>query len=1531
MNRPYFPRAQFIPQNTAYPPPPDSFLGTHIQAFTQQHVPNRLHFQNGHVFGPQICNYNASYSGNNGFISRAPPMTIPNHPNLANNVIFSQPPSTSNNGSLLFHSVPYQANLAVAARPSALEEFQESVYPIHQSGRSLLSQQVGSPLFSMLNIREMNDGNIFPKSGTTVVLENEEDIQMVSMESPSDISDGDSPYEPGQTSLLDIDYSFTTGEDEIDKLNKISRARTIQLSKLREEEYWQKTRDCDYRLIQPQVTPKDEERIEEQLKLHRISSTSKDKQRKQNEMNANTDSINGILNKSINTEIDMEHVDDLPYEDLISVYNKLKEELTLLNCENDVPNVIVEGTAERPIELDTTFSTDNNTDDEDQLHKAKTGEVKENVELSLLEKEEANKLSLVLEKDILIEDSIIGTNSSLLPETDGNSGLQKLELNASEETTKNLEQENIFAPIVLPQTGLEGPPVDENLLREQLIRRMLETRVKDVVPPQCSTTTPPLPLSLPLPQINYPSTTQVPSSTKPLPILDIGNTNVKKIEPPKPKIDLSRYTLVFDVSGDEDSPDETVARVNPVLRNSSRLSKLKSNRLFRSNGYIHKLSTSQQEEYRKLKGEIERRELKTVSDEGLKKCEAKLKGIILSRQKRSHKVGILKRKLTNSEKQLKKAKFQVRHLQNLLSAEIKKVRGYTSQIQLDNKELSNAQTALQNDEQALKIFHKECSKMGYLLHGSQYKAPIFPEVPLQHRRKRGKSFNEVLKDTLVKSVVNKEAELSMRFLRGQIKFLLKPNFNYEAVLLFEHYVNFNFSLFQCSTFYQSSKFGISFNEFSEKRIDVLSENLNDFPTLNPDSLIVDNYRSVLQHFNSYRFASNRHDDAISSNQWSNGLNPNQLICNFELFGKCNDVNCKFQHQKDYLYGAQEKVLDVLTYVPQIDENLNLSQHRNDPKTLRNELMNFVQNKLTQVDEASVEILCKEISNEIKSQSKTSVSSFFIRSIPKELVNFNDNLPAFREQVPYNDYLFRFDLRDDYFKMKLSKICNLKAEHDPDLYLKNRFFAPEGVPISAQLEASLSTDPHNVQMWINLAYCYLKRFKDNEQDINFYIDSALHVLSRALEKNQGNAELYEQYLLFYSNKLELISATDKESTEGIVSMDEICRRVLSFCSTYRLWICYLNLGEKLSHKEDVVQRIIEQFCNGLIQFDSEEEHSKNILEVIMYRMNLYVQLNKHQEAVRFFNEIFTDNSKNLNGANSSGLNRLGCLVTKEHRAFIWLCYTHLILFRCLPYHCFQLGKRGSFLYLSNTRPFVFNWKGIKLENDLLSIENVLNRAIKNCCPTATSSDNCNEANCRNSCFALRFNMAQLSKHIQFYFQKTGNSTGKELPNSYSYLSTVYSNNFEALSHLHILQLFDIDLSKQGESIVLSLIENFYNAISQGKLSNSDEFSGELIAALKHQLQFNYWLAFYHYKCGNLDKCQQILTQNLSHFYCDSIIKCDNNTDERYVPQLYELLLFENFSFDVDVPFAIQETIRSGLKQGGNRRATSKLVYLYLSYL
>lgn len=1326
--------------------------------------------------------------------------------------------------------------------------------------------------------------NYYNDNVNSIVFNNDDEIPIFEMEDDCDYA-FDNMQNQAPSNLLHIDYNVSNG---------IS-------SNLIENNYWQRTHDRDYR-FQENVC------IQESEQFRNEASNFQNHQEKNL-----IDLIKNIRNKSAKKKkrkmkrqkrkaklkakksLKLDDINDMSVEELIKCYNQIKEEITLLNCDDEdkeVVNIVDNENDGHSLQIIDEILNTNNIEvtDEIKLSELESNHVDQN------DNDEQDRFSEDMEivDEMKIDDQINDADQINIMEQLSKSKLDSVilskansnqtETDVQSSSTASTEFQSLVSDSHQSSPNEKGKTLSESLLREQLIRSLLEKRITRKPASKQS-------------KNQSPAKRVVKKTTN---VVEIPSKQIQK-----PKIDLSKYRLVIQLSEGESSSDSDSENINASTRNTKRLSK--------PNG-INTLMKSQQEEYQKLKSEIERRESQTLNAKKLSFYEMQLKELILNNKLQMKSMAAMKRKMIICHKRWKKSQLRMKKLYKLYLLSNKNSKSFFVQYKLAQKEIQNHSKSVKGVKLKINEFKSICQNLGTKLHGNDYAVlraiNISTEDSTQNIiRKRLESFNEI-KESLS---INKSKQMmhSLKYLKSQVSSFLKSSYSYESINLCEHYLNFNFTIIKATLFYETSKLNIEFNDFTENRNAISSFDLNKYPSAKIDDHFQSNYQSVLAHFNSYRFASH-YKQNVSADHLSNSIDPNKFICNYELFGVCNDTNCQFQHQKDYIYNAQEKVIDILTYLPNLAEDIDLDKLKNDPKLLKRMLIKYAKIKLENCNEnVSIEDICRSMADDIQIQSKISISSLLIRLLPKELINFSENVSVLDQEVPFDDYNYKFNIKDDSFELDFTKVH--PDDKDPDLYLKNRFFAPEGIPISAQMEKALSTDLHNIQMWIKLAYHHLNKFHEGQFDIGYHIDSALNVLTRALEVNKNCSELYEHYLHLYSNKLDLISNT------GVIEQNDdiqqICCNILDNCSTYQLWICYLNLSYKLEDKESISRKIIDAFTNDKILYDDVEQRSFNLLEIILYRINLYIHLNKPQDALEFFNKYF----------NVKSTNEVASIIIKKHRVFAWLCYIHLVLYRCLPIHCFLLSKRNCFIQMLNAKPFVFDWKTITSQNDLSLIEKILKRALKSCCSSDDDHNcDCTESNCFEACFPLRLNLFQLSKHISSF---DTNSKSEQTSKSFL-LPFFFNDNREVLSHLETLHIFEKNLSGCGENGASECLqasdwnESFHNSSNHDRIVEAIELDSILLGLLQHQLKSNYWSAFYNYKFGENTQCKQILLKNIVYYYQEDIVSSDQLPDDSNILKMYECVLF--------IDCHIQDPIR-GKRKFKNDKRSHQIVYLYLSYL
>ena len=76
------------------------------------------------------------------------------------------------------------------------------------------------------------------------------------------------------------------------------------------------------------------------------------------------------------------------------------------------------------------------------------------------------------------------------------------------------------------------------------------------------------------------------------------------------------------------------------------------------------------------------------------------------------------------------------------------------------------------------------------------------------------------------------------------------------------------------------------------------------------------YASPLLTFQSYRlkpYFRTQFSLPLSSATYSHRINPEQIVCRFELQGRCNDPQCPAQHFSDMIPSTDQLVADISSY------------------------------------------------------------------------------------------------------------------------------------------------------------------------------------------------------------------------------------------------------------------------------------------------------------------------------------------------------------------------------------------------------------------------------------------------------------------------------------------------------------------------------------------------------------------------------------------------------------------------------------------
>ncbi|CAB1322809.1 unnamed protein product [Coregonus sp. 'balchen'] len=375
------------------------------------------------------------------------------------------------------------------------------------------------------------------------------------------------------------------------------------------------------------------------------------------------------------------------------------------------------------------------------------------------------------------------------------------------------------------------------------------------------------------------------------------------------------------------------------------------------------------------------------------------------------------------------------------------------------------------------------------------------------------------------------------------------------------------------------------------------------------------YRSPLLVFKSYRFSPyfrTKEKLSLSSVSYSNVVAPKKCFCRFDLTGTCNDDDCQWQHMRNCTFGGNQLFQDILSY------NLALigcseSSTTDDINVATEKYIKqlFGANKDRMGMDQKAVLLVSKVN-----ESKRHVPPF---TTCKDLRRWR---PQPAHQASPNTGDDSWDESRDTGPVKYdgcSKIsfsASLDVCGTPD---DKRYFISETDDIS-NLETSVLESPHNAQLWIKLAFKYLGQKETSAAEC---LDAALNTLSRALEDNRDNPEIWCHYLSLFSRR----GKRDE--------VQEMCEMAVEHASDYQVWWSYLL------------------DCAGTSGLS--ERLSFQLLESLLYRVQLSVFTGRLQNALAILQ----------NSLKSVTERCIADYLTISDRCLVWLSFIHLMEFDRLP--------------------------------------------------------------------------------------------------------------------------------------------------------------------------------------------------------------------------------------------------------------------------
>ncbi|XP_036423872.1 zinc finger C3H1 domain-containing protein isoform X1 [Colossoma macropomum] len=398
------------------------------------------------------------------------------------------------------------------------------------------------------------------------------------------------------------------------------------------------------------------------------------------------------------------------------------------------------------------------------------------------------------------------------------------------------------------------------------------------------------------------------------------------------------------------------------------------------------------------------------------------------------------------------------------------------------------------------------------------------------------------------------------------------------------------------------------------------------------------YRSPLLVFRSYRFSPyfrTKEKLSLSSTTYSNLIEPKKCFCRFDLTGTCNDDDCRWQHMRNCTLNGNQLFQDVLSY------SLPLIGCSEDSST-------------DEIGRATEKYI-KKLFGANKDRMGTDQKAVLLVSKVNESLRHVPPYTTYKEKRKWRPEPQRVQPEPGESEEESSVTVPPPTQSDgrfPECWSVSdvcvtqddkRYFDSETDDIS-NLEYSVLESPRDVQLWIKLAYKYL-----NQKDTSAgeCLDAALNTLSRALEDNREDVEVWCHYLSLFSRR----GSRD--------DVQEMCEMAVEHAPHYQVWWTYLNIESTFEGKDTV--------CNSMLQFllespegDRTEERSFQLLETLLYRTQLSVFTGRlHNARTILQSALLSEGEGNVSGG-----------LTLSHVSLAWLCYIHLCEFGALPSHLFD---------------------------------------------------------------------------------------------------------------------------------------------------------------------------------------------------------------------------------------------------------------------
>ncbi|XP_056595490.1 zinc finger C3H1 domain-containing protein [Triplophysa dalaica] len=467
------------------------------------------------------------------------------------------------------------------------------------------------------------------------------------------------------------------------------------------------------------------------------------------------------------------------------------------------------------------------------------------------------------------------------------------------------------------------------------------------------------------------------------------------------------------------------------------------------------------------------------------------------------------------------------------------------------------------------------------------------------------------------------------------------------------------------------------------------------------------YHSPLLLFKSYRFSPyyrTKEKLSLRSLTYSNIIQPNKCFCRFDLTGTCNDDECRWQHMRNCSLTDSQLFQDILSYsLPLIGCEATSDISGATEKYMKRL---FGPNKDRMGTDQKAVLLVSKVNERLRHIPPFTTYKAQRRWRPEAPTPKTDA----QEDEHHNgvDVTLPVQQHDAGVRERWPSTDVCVTQDD------KRYFDSETDDIS-NLETSVLESPNDVQLWIKLAFKYLNQ---KETSASECLDAALNTLSRALEDNREDAEVWCHYLTLFSRR----GSRDE--------LQEMCEMAVEHSPHDNVWWTYMSVESTFQGKDYVCARLISHRLETPRDGGSEMG-SFQLLETLLFRVQLSVFTGRPHNALNILKSALYSESR---PSVADGL-------TVTHRCLMWLSYIHLTEFRHLP-SCLYDPAKSSPARIVCADVFLIPWRAAPdLHTPADLIIGLFQDAVVKC-----SDERLSSSEQIQTCFSLHWNLIHLYRQL-----------------------------------------------------------------------------------------------------------------------------------------------------------------------------------------